>query len=192
METKIIITCFEPFGGADFNASAAVTAEIPEILAGIPTEKMTLPVEFGRAADIAVKKARGECASLLVCFGEAGGRKNVTPELMAINLQYASIPDNAGNSPCDEAIVPGGAAAYFTSFPARRLALSIKEAGVPCMLSYSAGAYVCNDLYYRLLREFEGSDTRVIFIHVPRAEDDKNYKNMASAISAALSEIISE
>lgn len=190
MEKKILITGFEPFGGESFNASAAVAGSMPRELAGMRAEKLILPVEFGRSAEIAAQKARELGAELIICFGEARARKAVTPELIAVNLAYAPIPDNAGKAPRDEAIDALGAAAYFTQFPARRLAESIKEKGVPATLSYSAGAYVCNDLYYRLLHEFEGSGTRTLFIHVPRAEGADAYEEMARAVSAALEEIL--
>ena len=109
---------------------------------------------------------------------------------MLFRSAHATVPDNAGKMPRDEAIDPFGAAAYFTPFPVRNLAEGIRNAGVPATLSYSAGAYVCNDLYYRLMREFEGSKTRVLFVHVPRAEGVAEYAEMGKAVSAALSEIL--
>lgn len=186
MEKKILITCFEPFGGDSFNASAAVAEAMPQSIGGFKTEKLLLPVEFGRSAQIAAARAKELCASLIIALGEARSRKIVTPELVAINLAYASIPDNAGKMPRDEAIEPFGAQAYFTDFPARELAEGINTAGVSASLSYSAGAYVCNDLYYRLLHEFRESGTSVIFIHVPRAADTAEYEKTAQAISCAL------
>jgi pyroglutamyl-peptidase len=192
MEKKILITYFEPFGGEGFNASAAVAEAMPENIGGVPAEKLMLPVEFGHGAETALSYAAKTGASLIVCLGEARGRKAVTPELVAINLNHASIPDNAGKKPQDEPIDKCGAAAYFTRFPARKLAEKISAAGVAASLSYSAGAYICNDVYYRLLRRFEGSGTRTVFVHVPRADVEKAYKNMALAISRALDAIITE
>jgi pyroglutamyl-peptidase len=190
MEKKILITCFEPFGGDGFNASAAVAGAMAESIGGLRAEKLVLPVEFGRAAEIAAARVCELRAGIIVMLGEARARKAVTPELLAINLNHASIPDNAGAVPQDEPIVSGGAAAYFTPFPARALAEKISNAGVPAALSYSAGAYVCNDLYYRILREFEGSGTRAVFVHVPRADGEEAYKKMAFAISSALADTI--
>ncbi len=192
MEKKILITYFEPFGGEGFNASAAVAEAMEEVIGGVPAEKLMLPVEFRRGAEIAAERAEETGASLIVCLGEARGRKAVTPELVAINLAHASIPDNAGAQPKDEPIDAGGAAAYFTRFPVRLLAEKINAEGAVASLSYSAGAYVCNDIYYRLLHKFEGSGTRTVFIHVPRADGEEAYKNMALAISRALAAVICE
>ena len=44
---------------------------------------------------------------------------------------------------------------------------SIRTAELPAALSYSAGAFVCNDVLYTLLHHFAGTGTRVGFIHVP-------------------------
>lgn len=100
----------------------------------------------------------------------------VTPEMVAINLRDASIPDNAGNAPRDEPVVPGGQTAYFTSVPIRKMVDLMKEGGIPCGISYSAGAYVCNDLFYSLRHSYEGRGTAVGFIHVPCLQEQSDDK----------------
>ena len=106
----------------------------------------------------------------VLCVGQAGGRRAVTPEKVAINLRYASIPDNAGHQPQDESVVPGGPTAYFSTLPVRAQAAAIQQAGLPGAVSYSAGSYVCNDLMYSLLHHFAGTNTRAGFLHVPYME----------------------
>ena len=91
----------------------------------------------------------------------------VTPEVVAINLREASIPDNAGNMPQNEPVCAGGPNAYFATAEIRRMTEAVKRCGIPCGLSYSAGAYVCNDLFYTLRHRYEGTKTRTGFIHVP-------------------------
>ncbi len=190
MKEKILITSFEPFGGEEKNASMAVAAAMPNIFSGMEAEKLTLPVEFARAAAVAEAKARDIGAKYVFCLGQAGARNAVTPELIAINLMHAGVADNAGAKPQDEPVSAGGAAAYFTRFPARLLAEKIKSNGAESALSYSAGAYVCNDLYYRLLAAFEKSEVNVLFIHVPRESENMRAVDMARAISSALEEIL--
>ena len=114
------------------------------------------------------------CPDVILCIGQAGGRAAITPEQVGINLRYAPIPDNKGNQPTDEPIISGGATAYFSTLPVRRIAEAIKASGIPSQVSYSAGAYVCNDLLYTLLSRYDGSNTRVGFIHIPfSAEQNK-------------------
>ena len=163
----ILITCFEPFGGREVNMSREAALALPEAAGGRRIIKLCLPVVFGAAAKEAAAEARRLGASDILCVGEAGGRKALTPELVALNLRYARIPDNRGQSPLDEPVVPGGPNALFSTLPARKMAAAMAEAGLAAEVSYSAGAYVCNDLFYGLLHNFQGTATRCGFIHVP-------------------------
>ena len=164
---KLLISGFMPFGGEDINPSWEAVKALPDKIGEYELTKVCLPVVFGEAYSIALKAAREISADAILCIGQAGGRASVTPELVGINLRHASIPDNEGNQPKDEPIIEGGAKAYFSTLPVRKMAQAIRESGIPSELSYSAGAYVCNDLLYNLLSAFENTETRAAFIHVP-------------------------
>ena len=166
-QAPILVTCFEPFGGRSVNMSREAVLAMPESLGGRALRKLCLPVVFGAAAETAAAAAERLGAAAVLCVGEAGGRKALTPELAALNLRYARIPDNRGQTPVDEPVIPGGENALFSTLPARSMAAAITAAGLPCEVSYSAGAYVCNDLFYGLLHFFRGTGTRCGFIHVP-------------------------
>ena len=163
----LLVTCFEPFGGREVNMSREAVLALPAEIGGRRLHKLCLPVAFGQAAEMAAAEALRLGASDILCVGEAGGRKALTPEMVALNLRYARIPDNEGASPLDEPVVPGGENALFSTLPARSMAAAIASAGLPGEVSYSAGAYVCNDLFYGLLHAFRGSEVRCGFIHDP-------------------------
>ena len=91
----------------------------------------------------------------------------MTPEVIGINLREARIADNAGNQPMNEPVEKDGPAAYFATIPVRDMVAEMTKAQIPCSLSYSAGAFVCNDVLYTLLHRYSGTQTRVGFIHVP-------------------------
>ena len=182
---RLLITAFEPFGGEAVNASLLALSALPDRLEGWEIRKAVLPVVFGEAGEKATALTEEWKPDVVLCLGQAGGRKQVTPELLAINLQYARIPDNAGNSPMDLPVIPEGPAAYFTALPVREMARAMTEAGFPAAVSYSAGAYVCNDLFYRLLHRFRDTEIRVDFIHVP-AVTDLDPAQAAGAILAAI------
>lgn len=164
---KLLISGFMPFGGEDINPSWEAVKALPDKIGEYELTKACLPVVFGEAYRTALRAAKEISADAILCIGQAGGRAAVTPELVGINLRHASIPDNEGNKPEDEPIAEGGARAYFSTLPVRKMSEAIKAAGIPSNLSYSAGAYVCNDLLYSLLSAFENTETRVAFIHVP-------------------------
>jgi pyroglutamyl-peptidase len=140
--------------------------------------KLRIPVVFEGAAECVLRAAEDLHPDVILCIGQAGGRNAITPELVAINLRYAKIPDNAGFQPQDVPIIPSGACAYFSTLPARKMAEAINNAGIASQVSYSAGAYVCNDLLYTLLAHFEGTQTRVGFVHIPYSKEQKKEPSM--------------
>lgn len=164
---KLLITGFEPFGDDEINPSWDAVARLPDIIKEYKLEKLLLPVTFGEAAKIVIQTAERISPDAILCIGQAGGRDAVTPELVGINLRYASIPDNSGYQPKDEPISAGAAAAYFSTLPMRKITSAISEAKISARLSYSAGSYVCNDLLYTLLSHFADSEIRVGFVHIP-------------------------
>lgn len=79
--------------------------------------------------------------------GQAGGRSALTPERVAININDGRIPDNDGYQPLDEPIQPDGDTAYFTQLPIKAMAKAIRAAGLPAIVSNTAGTYVCNHIF---------------------------------------------
>ncbi len=163
----LLITGFEPFNNEVINPSWSAVERLPDVIGGYELTKLCLPVVFGEAALKVISVAEEIKPDVILCIGQAGGRSAVTPELVGINLRHAKIPDNSGYQPKDEPIISGGENAYFSTLPVRKMADAINETGIPSQLSYSAGAYVCNDLLYTLLDRFQNRETRVAFIHIP-------------------------
>lgn len=164
---KLLITGFDPFGGETVNPSWEAVKELLDSIGDYRVTKMEIPTVFGAAAQMVITAAEELQPDVILCVGQAGGRRAVTPEVVAINLQEAGIPDNAGNQPVNTPVVAQGPAAYFSTVPVREMVKAIASEGIPASLSYSAGAFVCNDVLYRLLHHFNGSATRAGFIHVP-------------------------
>ena len=175
---RLLITGFEPFGGENINPSWEAVRMLPSKIGGYSLIKLLIPVEFGKAADMVIEAADESCPDLILCIGQAGGRSAITPELVGINLRHASIPDNSGYQPKDEPIIKGGDDAYFSTVPVRKLTEAIKASGVPSDVSYSAGAYVCNDVLYTLLHHFNDSKTKVGFIHIPYSKEQNKEPDM--------------
>ncbi len=164
---KLLITGFEPFGGEKINPSWEAVKLIPEKIGDFELTKIEIPVVFEKAAETVLKNADEISPDAIICVGQAGGRPSVTPEMVAVNLRFASIPDNEGNQPKDEPCISGGENAYFSTLPVRKMTAAVSESGIPCSVSYSAGTYVCNDLIYHVLHHYKGTDIKACFIHVP-------------------------
>lgn len=190
---KLLVTGFEPFGGEKINPAWLAVEKLPEKIGKFEIHKLLVPTVFCRAAENAIRAARALSADAVLSVGLAQGRKDVTPEMAALNLRYARIPDNEGQTPMDTPIVPGGPAAYFSTLPVRRMAQAVKDRGLNASVSYSAGVYVCNDLLYSLLHHFSGTNVRAGFIHVPKlpemGEPSMPLDQIVSALIAAIEAI---
>ena len=169
--TKLLITGFEPFGGEEINPSWETVSRLPDEIGGYTLTKLRVPVVFGEAAQVVLAAAEELMPDAILCVGQAGGRGSITPELVAINLRYAKIPDNKGQQPKDEPVTKEGTQAYFSTLPVRQMAEAIAAAGVAAQVSYSAGAYVCNDLFYTLLHRYHNTQTKVGLVHIPYATE---------------------
>ncbi|MGW4485903.1 pyroglutamyl-peptidase I [Amycolatopsis sp. NPDC004368] len=178
----VLLTGFAPFGGSATNPSwaavSAVAARRHDVVA------VELPVEFTASLPALRAAIEHHRPSLVVCVGEAGGRSSVTPERVAINLVDARIPDNAGDQPVDVPVIADGPAAYFTALPVKAAVAAIQAKGVPAAVSYTAGTYVCNQVFYGLMHlittDFPG--LRGGFVHVPSAPEQSGRSGPALAV----------
>ena len=164
---QLLITGFDPFGGQSVNPSWEAVCRLPDEVGHWKLTKLQIPTVFGKAAQAVLEAAKAVMPDAIVCVGQAGGRAAITPEVVAINLREARIPDNAGNQPENLPVVEGGPCGYFATVPVRQMVQAMTAAGYPAALSYSAGTFVCNDVLYTLLHRFDGTATQVGFVHVP-------------------------
>lgn len=179
---NIVLTGFEPFGGESINpalqAVEAVASSAGFSVGSVSVHAVQVPVEFGRSVEVVMDAVRRWKADVVLMVGQAGGRADIAIERVALNLDDASIPDNAGNKPVDQPIDPEGPAAYFATVDAKAIVAAIRDAGIPASLSHSAGTYVCNHLFYGVLHNCHdchnghkhhdsATTVRVGFIHVP-------------------------
>ena len=166
---RLLITGFAPFGGDKLNPSWQAVQALPETVGAWELHKKELPVTF-RGAPKALFEAMDQVEpDAVLMVGVAASRGAVTPERQGFNEIVARIPDNDGDQPQNEPIVPGGPEVLFSTLPVEDMTEAILAAGVPAYLSDSAGRYVCNTLLYAALHHLEQSDDPIpaAFIHVP-------------------------
>lgn len=193
---KLLITGFDPFGGQKVNPSWECVFALNEVIGEFSVEKLQIPTVFEKAFLTVKAKADLIQPDVIICVGQAGGRKAVTPEMVAINLKDATTPDNEGNTPKDEKICFGGETAYFTTLPIKKMIERVKSENLPCQISYSAGTFVCNETFYRLSKEYYGTQVKVGFIHVPflpsqaqNGEPSMPLEDIVKAITLAITAI---
>lgn len=159
---RVLVTGFEPFAGGAVNPSQRIV----EALDG-DVETALLPVAYARAAaalEAAVKKALPD---VVICFGQADGRTGISVERFAHNLDGAESADNDGATSTAE-IDPHGPVAYRSTLPVDEIVDALRCDGIPAAASRDAGGFLCNHVFYVLMRALETEpDTVGGFVHVP-------------------------
>ena len=161
--TKVLLTGFEPFGTATSNPSGEIVKQI----SGDNIVTAILPVTYAQSAERLLELIAKHNPDVVICLGQAEGRTQITPEKVAINLDDARLPDNAGVQRSDVKILDDGPDAYFTTLPIKEMVDTAKAVGVPASVSLSAGAFLCNHVFYVAQNNFAGTKVRSGFIHVP-------------------------
>ena len=183
----VIVTGFTPFGGERTNPSWDIVKGLPETISGYRLEKLRVPTEFDNAIAVTTKAMDKLKPSVVLCFGQAGGRTCMSVERIAINVNDARIADNAGRQLIDDAIRADGPAAYFCTVPIKAMVAAMTKAGVPAEVSNTAGTFVCNHLIYGVLHHIAqtNSGVRAGFIHVPYLESQVLDKPGIASMSLA-------
>jgi pyroglutamyl-peptidase len=170
MNTKtILVTGFEPFGGEKCNPSQEIAQALDgRVIAGRRVVSAVLPCQFGLSVRALKKFLRLHRPELVVCVGQAGGRAEITPERVAINVDDARIADNARRQPVDHPVVRGGPAAYWSTLPIKAIVAALRKKKIPAAVSQTAGTFVCNHVFYGLMHALRRQrGVRGGFIHVP-------------------------
>ncbi|GAA5203898.1 pyroglutamyl-peptidase I [Microbacterium jejuense] len=165
--TTVLLTGFEPFGGDAANPSGEAVHLVASRWSG-PEVLITavLPVTFAGAGARLRELVAEHRPDVVIAAGLAGGRAAIGVERVAVNLLDARIPDNDGDQPVDVPSAPGAPAAHFATLPVKEIARRITAGGIPAEVSYSAGTFVCNHVFFTAL-EAAASRTRAGFVHVP-------------------------
>ena len=165
--TKVLLTGFELFGKATLNPSGEIVKQIngDDIVTAI------LPVAYAQSAERLLALIAEHKPDVVICLGQAEGRTHISPERIAINLDDARLADNEGVIRNDVPIVVGGPVAYESTLPIKEFVKAINDAGVPAVVSLSAGAFLCNHVFYVAQDYFKGTKVRSGFVHVPLMDE---------------------
>lgn len=172
---RVLVTGFQPFGGASLNPSQAVVEQLRSTgIQGVELHCVVLPVEFGRAAEVLLGLIDELRPQIAIALGQAEGRTKISLERVAINLDDARIADNAGNQRVDSEIISGGPSAYFSTLPVKDIVNTLDADGVPAEISMTAGTFVCNHVFYAMQHHCVGRNIATGLIHMPLMEEQAN------------------
>ena len=185
LNMKIVVTGFRPFLGATTNPSEDLARELAKLFPEVHSH--VLPVEFGHSFELLRLYLQHDKPDYIIMLGQAAGRTRVCFEKIALNWVQSEHPDEAGRHLAAGAILDAHPLALMTKFPVDKIVSAIKEENLLAEVSFSAGAFVCNDLYFRVLAEY--GDLKAVFVHLPLVKD-LEFEIQLKILKKALSELL--
>jgi pyroglutamyl-peptidase len=175
--SRVLVTGFEAFDGSPVNPSQQLVDTLDGDVA-----KALLPVSYARAADELCRAIHDAEPDVVICFGQADGRTGISIERFAHNLDEASTADNDAAAGSGTAIDPDGPLAYASTLPVDEIVAALHADGIPASASRDAGGFLCNHVFYVLMRvlEQECPGARGGFVHVPLLPEQALDKTAAS------------
>lgn len=172
---RLLLCGFEPFGTDSVNPALKIIEQLDGQTLAMhdqPDERFEIitcrvPVTRYAAIDSVIEAIGEHAPDTVIMLGQASGRSAITPERVAINLDDYRIKDNGGHQPVDEPIEAGGPDGCFTTLPIKAMVNDLQAAGLPASVSYTAGTFVCNHLFYGVQRHLADSPVRSGFVHIP-------------------------
>lgn len=175
--TLVLLSGYEPFGGAETNPSIESLWPLQEaLLAGLDLRVVELPVVWDEAWVILLEEIEALNPDIVVSTGQAGSDR-MRFETNAVNLENGT--DNDGETRSGSEVVEGGPSALPDRLPEDVMSAAMEQGGYATTVSDDAGDYLCNHLFYRLMYyaeyEAERDDLVAGFIHVSPAGQYSSY-----------------
>lgn len=163
--SKILVTGFQPFQNEKINPSQLIL-EVLKDRTDIDT--VLLPVAYEQAFPELKKfaDAHGPYKGILM-LGQAGGRKAISLERIAVNWCESSLHDEAGyRPPLAQRFIESAPASHTAEFFPYEWAAELSKIA-PTVTSFTAGTFVCNALFFETLNEYSAQNIPALFVHVP-------------------------
>ena len=101
---EILVTSFEPFGDEKVNSALEAVSHLETKIGCHKIDRLILPTVFHDSANVIAKVLKSKNYDVALAIGQAGGRSEITPERVGINIDDARIKDNQGHQPIDQVI----------------------------------------------------------------------------------------
>jgi pyroglutamyl-peptidase len=195
----LILTGFEPFAGASLNPSQLLIEQIEKFkFADLQIVTEVLPVEYLGASSRLLELINQHQPTAVIATGQAEGRSEISIERIAVNLANARLADNSGRIMVDEQILQHGEEELTSTLPITEMVSAINQSGIPAGESNSAGAFVCNYIFYQMQNVLKLTNIPSGFIHLPLVTEQQSefpdkptmpLKDIVKGIEAAINEL---
>lgn len=103
---------------------------------------------------------------LIILTGLATDHNCITLERFAVNISDYRMSDNHGHWLKDKPIDHAGPDGIKCRLPLTKLEEHLAGIGIACDVSNHAGAFLCNEIYYRCLNRWPDK-ANILFVHLP-------------------------
>ena len=168
----VVLTGYEPFADFKVNPSweAAKTFNDKEI-DSFKVKSFQIPLAYKEIKPTITRIIDTQKPAVMINLGQSY-RPLISLEKVAINfadLTESTIIYNCGTRPKDQTLEPKASVAYFSTLPVREILNKLRENNIPAEISYSAGTFGCNQVFFHTMHEIHRDrlDVRAGFIHIP-------------------------
>ncbi len=185
---KILITGFDPFNQETINPSIEAVKKLPDVIEQAKIIKLEVPTVFNTSLTVIKEAIELHQPDIVISVGQAGGRSSIAIERMGINLNDASIEDNASQQMNDQKIIEEAPDGYFSTLPIKAIVHDLKQANIPATISNSAGTFVCNHVLFGILHYCKHFHPHIKsgFIHIPFLPQQVVNKNNVASMGLEL------
>ena len=178
---RLLVTGFEPFGGAEVNISQDVLSALqsetilndpwahlrssPSSPVKVELERLVLSVDEAGSLHVAKRLAAGESWDAILHLGVCGTCTVPRLETRAQDLLDMRIADNSGRQ--HQATPLSGRGDLECTAPIQQW---MRGWDTAAEVSVDAGAYLCNETLYRTLDSLPNASLPVLFLHLPKEE----------------------
>lgn len=200
---RILVSGFQPFLDERINPTEAIVNYVNSCdshharwcgpNSKLDVRGVVLPVLFDRAFQRLEQERSAFNPDVILSFGLAGGRETFDIEQVALNFRGSDTGSSEARTDNDGVLgrgkIDAGAPMVLpTTLPSDEILRALQAAGIPARKSFSAGTYVCNDLFFQMQNRLRFTRVQSGFIHVPRLvapEEEAAQKFDAKALQTA-------
>jgi len=178
----------EPYGGQQRNVSEEALREVDAQRVRGHLQRTVLPVSFGRVTASLIGALERYRPDIVICFGQAEESREIAVERVAVNIDDTSVADNDAVTRVEAVIDHVAPVGYWTGLPKLALRDALLSQGFPVRISDSAGGFVCNHLFFRLMQYLDSTTSSSMggFVHLPTPLDEAGWDAHVNRLSEAI------
>lgn len=172
VKPTVVVAGYGSWAKTAINPATEVVAELRKLCPEYYVlHCLDIPVDSASLYERLEKALQEYKPDIWIGVGVAVGSPAIRLEAIGINIRSFDVPDISGVTLKPTPVIDGGPVAYQSNLAHESVVESLHESGIPAVLSFHAGAHLCNQMLYSVLHL---RTTKVLnllsgFVHVPQS-----------------------